>query len=73
MADGRSDSKRVTQRVSEGVPVCYRKAQVVGHRPALNDFEGFVVFESQRVLGARAFVWNLGDSGNAGFSFIMTD
>jgi hypothetical protein len=65
-AEGRSDAERVTQRVSEGVPVRHRKAKVIGHRPALDDFRGIVVFEGQRILGGWAFVADLADFWKCG-------
>jgi hypothetical protein len=39
---------------------------MVGYRLTLNDFEGFVVFECQRVLGGGAFVWDFGDFRKCG-------
>ena len=53
-------------RVSEGVPVRHRKAKVIGHRPALDDFRGIVVFEGQRVLGGWALVGDLADFRECG-------
>ncbi len=65
-ADGRSCTKRVTQNVPEGVPVCHRKAQMLSYRPALDDFGGIVVFEGQRVPGGWAFIGDFADFRKCG-------
>jgi len=51
---------------SEGVPVRHRKAKVIGHRPAIDDFRGIVVLEGQRILGEWAFVEDLADFWKCG-------
>jgi hypothetical protein len=46
---------------------------MVGHRLTLDDFEGFVVFKSQRVLGGGAFVWDFGDFRKCGLHRIVEE
>jgi hypothetical protein len=66
-ADSCTDTKRITQNVPEAVPVCHRKAQMVGHRSALDDFSSIVVFESQGVFGRWPFVRDFSDFRKRGF------
>ena len=60
-------AKRVPQRVAESVPVRHGKPKMFGHRPALDDFGGIVMLESQRVLGGTAFVGDFIDFWKGGF------
>src|SRR4029077_8834964 len=54
----RARTERVAASAAEGVPVNDRKAQVVAHRLALDDFAGIVMLERERVFGTRPFERN---------------
>jgi hypothetical protein len=66
-AESCSDPKRVTQRVTESVPVGHGKAKMIGHGPTFDDFGGIVMFESERVLGGTTFVRDFIDIWKGGF------
>ena len=65
-ADGGAAAEHVRALTTHGVPIDDGEAEVLGHRLALEDGLGVVVFEGERVLGLRTFVGDFGDVGESG-------
>ena len=55
------------------MPVDDARTEVIGHRLALDDFAGVVMFEGEGIFGFRTFVGILLISGNAGFISVKAD
>ena len=56
-------SKRISQGIAHTMPVSSTEAQVILHAFTGNEFVRVVVPESERVVRARTFKFNLGDVG----------
>ena len=56
--DRRAHPERIGERVAERVPIDDRKAQMLPHGFAFDDFGGVVMFEGQWVSGFRSFVFD---------------
>ena len=59
----RADAERVGERVTEGMPVDDREAEVLLHRLPIDDLVGVVMLEVQRVPRLGATVLDLGHVG----------
>ena len=62
----RPGAEGIGARATESVPVNDGEAQMPGHRLALDQFVGVVVFEGEWIFGLRTFVGDLGNVGKVG-------